>query len=717
MFQGETIKVLVLDDGFVELCFDRQGDAINKLDSRAVNEFREATSRIAAAPNVRGVLVTSAKDVFIVGADINEFGAMFKLPIQELAAGNMRSNEVCMAFEDLQVPTVVAINGIAFGGGLEMALSATFRVMSTAAQVGLPEVKLGLFPGLGGTVRLPRIAGAAVAIDWIAGGKPSKSDAALAAGVVDAVCGLDELRETALALLRKAAAGELDWRERQARKLRPLPLSAEEIRAVFEPAKSKVATSSPKHQPAALAAVELMEQAAVKDRAGAQDLECNAFAHIAKTQAANSLVQAFHNEQHLKKLFRQHARNARPQKQGAVLGAGIMGGGIAYTSALRGTPVLMKDITDKQLDLGMSEASKQLARQVKSGRLTQEKADKVLASIKPQLDYANFDVVDVVVEAVVENIKVKHAVLSDLEGVVRADAVIASNTSSLRIDDIAVALKRPENFVGMHFFNPVPVMSLVEVIKGSKTSEVTVSTAVGYAVAMGKTPIVVKDCPGFLVNRILIPYNRAFLQLVADGADFVQVDRVMESFGWPMGPAYLADVVGIDTCSPVGDIIAAGYAERMPPLPHDALKLMVEKRRFGQKNGIGFYRYEIDPNGQPRKAIASDTHELLAAVQPDGRRDFTEEEIVERMMVSMIVEAAHALEDGVVATPAELDMALLLGIGFPQYLGGAFKYADWLGLDQVVRLCDKYAHLGTQYRATATMREMAAKGTRYYPAD
>jgi 3-hydroxyacyl-CoA dehydrogenase/enoyl-CoA hydratase/3-hydroxybutyryl-CoA epimerase/enoyl-CoA isomerase len=715
LFQGESIRVLTLDEGFVELCFDRQGDAINKLDRRTVNELRQATSLIAAAPEVRGVLVSSAKDVFIVGADINEFGAMFQLPAQEMAAVNLRSNEVFMAFEDLPVPTVVAINGFAFGGGLEMTLAASMRVMSASAQVGLPEVKLGLFPGFGGTVRLPRIAGIGVAIEWIAGGKPSKADAALAAGVVDQVCPPDALRETALALLRQAAAGEIDWRERQARKLQPLPISADEALAVFETAKIRVAAASPKHQPAALAAVELMEQAATKNRAEAQDLECHAFARIAKTQAANSLVQGFHNEQQLKKMYRQHARTARKVNQGAVLGAGIMGGGIAYTSALRGTPVLMKDITDKQLELGMSEASKQLARRVKNSRMSQDGANKALASIHPQLDYANFNSVDVVIEAVVENIKVKHAVLSELEGVVRADAVIASNTSSLRIDDIAEPLERPENFVGMHFFNPVPVMSLVEVIQGSRTSDVAVSTAVGYALAMGKTPIVVKDCPGFLVNRLLTPYIRAFLQLIADGADFVHVDQVMERFGWPMGPAYLEDVVGMDTGSHVSDIIAAGYPERMPPLPQDALKLMVEKQRYGQKNGIGFYRYEIDPNGKPRKSVAADTHELLAMVQAHGRRDFSDEEIVERMMLPMIVEAAHALEDGVVATPAELDIALTLGIGFPQYLGGACKYADWLGLDHVVRLCDKYAHLGAQYRPTAVMREMAAKGERYYP--
>lgn len=716
LYQGETLLVSALGDGFVELRFDRRGASINKMDKLMTREFAEATQAIAKTSGIRGVLMTSAKDVFIVGADINEFNAMFKLPPEEMMVANEASNAPLNAFEDLEIPTVAAINGYALGGGLEIALSAVYRVMSTAAQVGVPEVNLGLFPGAGGTVRLPRVAGAQVAVDWVASGKPSKAQAAQEAGVVDELCAPEALRETALALLRKAASGELDWRAHRDRKRQALPMTAQQVQDFFATAKERVKAVSPKHQPAALTAVEMMEQAALKDRAGARALECAAFVKVAKTQAADSLVQAFHNDQFLKKLFRQHAKNARPVRQGAVLGAGIMGGGIAYVSALCGIPVLMKDIAAKQLELGTGEAAKQLARQVKSGRLRQDKANQVLASIHPQLNYGKFESADVVIEAVVENMGVKHKVLTELEEVVRPDAIIASNTSSLRIDDIAVPLRRPENFVGMHFFNPVHMMPLVEVIQGSKTSGSSVSTAVGYALAMGKTPIVVKDCPGFLVNRILTPYVRAFLELVADGADFVQVDRVMEAFGWPMGPAYLEDVVGMDTGSHVSDVISAGYADRMPPLTHDALRLMVQNQRYGQKNGIGFYRYETDPAGKPKKSIAPDTHALLAAVQPNGRRDFRDEEIVERMMLPLIVEAAHALEDGVVATPAELDMALLLGIGFPKNLGGALKYADWLGLQKVVALSDKYGHLGRQYQATARMREMAASGATYYNA-
>ncbi|MDB5967723.1 MAG: fatty acid oxidation complex subunit alpha FadB [Hydrocarboniphaga sp.] len=715
LFQGKSIRVESLGDGLAELCFDRENDGINKLDKRTVAELGQAVAVIEQDETIRGALVSSAKDVFIVGADITEFGAMFQLTADEIAVFNGVQNRVFTALETLRVPSVVAINGFALGGGLECALACDFRVMSATAQVGLPEVKLGLFPGFGGTVRLPRVANAQVAIDWIASGAPSKAEAARAAGVVDEITAPEALREAALKLLRKAVAGEADWKSRRATKDSALPLSVEHAGALFAAGREKVAKQSPKHQPAALAAVEVMEAAASQGREGALLLEARGFGAICKTQAASSLVQIFLNDQVLKKKFKAHARNARPLKQAAVLGAGIMGGGIAYTSALRGTPVLMKDIQQKQLDLGTGEAQKLLVRQVKSGRLKQETADAVLASIRPQLDYAGFEQVDAVVEAVVESIKVKHAVLTELENVLRDDAVIASNTSSLRIDDLAAPLKRPENFVGMHFFNPVPMMPLVEVIRGSCTSDVAASTIVGYGVAMGKTPIVVKDCPGFLVNRILTPYMLAFSHLVADGADFVAVDQAMEAFGWPMGPAYLNDVIGLDTAVHVNRIISDGYPDRMKWTWAYSGELLVNMGRLGQKNGFGYYRYETDPAGKPKKRVAADTYELLKAVQPNGKRDFSAQEIVDRMMLPLIVEGARALEDGIVGSAIELDMALLLGLGLPQYLGGVLKYADWLGLDRVVSLSDRYAVLGPMYQVPQKLREMAARGERYYP--
>ena len=718
MFQGQSVWVRALEEtGVFELCFDREGDAINKLDARTINEFGVATQLLAAQPSLKGVLVTSAKDVFIVGADITEFGQKFQLPPEAITADVLRSNAILNAFEDLPVPSVAVVNGFALGGGLELAMACSLRVMANSAKVGVPEVKLGLFPGFGGTVRLSRVAGPAVACEWVGGGRPNSADAALAVGVVNEVAAPDALRDAALALLHRAMAGEVDWAAQQQRKREPVAMLAAERAPVFEAALEKVAPLATRRQPAAHSAIQMMAEAAGQDRAGALALEAQVFGQVARTQAAGALVQAFLNYQALKKLYKRHAKTGTAVSSAAVLGAGIMGGGIAYTSALRGVPVRMKDIAQTALDLGMGEATKQLARQVKNGKLKQEAANGVLAAITPQLDITGLDAVDCVIEAIVENLGVKQKVLAELEGQVAPNTVIASNTSSLRIDDIAQPLQRPENFVGMHFFNPVHMMPLVEVIRGSRTSEATVSTAVGYAVAKGKTPIVVSDCPGFLVNRVLTAYVRGFLQLVADGADFVHVDCVMEAFGWPMGPAYLEDVVGMDTGSHVSDVISAGYPERMPRIERDALRLMVDEGRYGQKNGIGFYRYETDAQGKPRRSPAPDTPALLARLQPDGLRSFTDAEIVDRMMLPMIVEAACALEEGVVGTPAELDMAMQLGLGFPAYAGGPLKYADWLGLAEVVERCDRLVPLlGAALQPTPRMREMAAQGERFHTA-
>jgi len=710
MFAADCVRLAPLEGGLVELCFDRQGEAINKLDDKAVAQFGQAVQAIAADPGVRGVLVTSAKDVFIVGADITEFGRKFQCTAQQVAAEVLLSNQVFVAFEDLKVPTVVAINGFALGGGLELALSAARRVMAETAQVGVPEVKLGLFPGFGGTVRLARVAGPQVAVDWIVSGKPAKAADALRAGVVDAVTAPDQLREHALALLWRCVEGEVDWRVAQQRKREPV---AAFDAKVFDDMLAQLAKQADWHQPAAAMAVRMMREAATVDRAGALELEAKAFGAVTQTQAAKSMVQTFLNEQAVKKLARRHAQGGRKVAQAAVLGAGIMGGGIAYTTALRGTPVRMKDIAPAALAQGMGEARRQLAKQVEGRRMAQEKADAILAAITPQLDDEGFDAVDLAVEAVVENLGVKHRVLAALEQRMKPGAVIASNTSSLRIDDIAAPLQRPQDVVGLHFFNPVPVMPLVEVVRGSRSSDAAVATAMAYASGLGKTPIVVKDCPGFLVNRILTPYVIAFCELVEQGADYEQVDRALEAFGWPMGPAYLEDVVGMDTGNHVIDVISAGYPQRMRPPEGNAIRALAAAGRLGQKSGGGFYDYDA-AGGKSKRRASPAARELVAKAQR-ANAQFSDEEIVARMMLPMMLEAIRCVEEGVVSQPAELDMAMLLGVGFPQYLGGPLQYADWLGLPRLVKRCEALGALGPMYEAPVRLREMAAGGRSFYP--
>lgn len=710
---GQALSLKRHADGIVELCFDLQGESVNKFNRLTMQELKAAADELAADSSLKGLLVTSAKDVFIVGADITEFGESFALSDAELLDWCAQSNAVFSVIEDLPVPSVTAINGIALGGGLEMALSTDYRVMADKAQIGLPEVKLGIIPGFGGTVRLPRLIGADNAIEWIAQGSQNKSDAALKVGAVDAVVKGDKLRDAALGMLKAAIAGDYDWQARRKQKTGPLELNMVESMMVFETAKAFIAGTAGKNYPAPVAAVKGMQKAASMSRDEAIKVESQAFVSVAKTPVADSLVGLFLNDQLLKKKAKSASKIAHPVKQAAVLGAGIMGGGIAYQSASKGTPIIMKDIKAEQIDLGLSEANKLLAKLVQRGKIDTAKMGKALSNIRPTLSYADFGGVDIVVEAVVENPKVKQAVLAEVEAQVGENTILASNTSTISITHLAQALKKPENFCGMHFFNPVHRMPLVEVIRGEKTSDEAVATTVAYAAAMGKTPIVVNDCPGFLVNRVLFPYFAGFQGLVNDGVDFRRIDKVMEKFGWPMGPAYLLDVVGIDTAHHAQAVMAEGFPDRMANDARTSLDVMFQEDRYGQKNGRGYYVYELDKKGKPKKIVDESVFELISGVQGEVK-EVSDEEIIERMMLPMIFETARCLEENIVATPNEADMGLILGIGFPPFRGGALKYADRLGLANVVETAKKYAELGALYTPPAAVSERAAAGETFY---
>lgn len=714
MFKGNSLSVTMLENGIAELNFDLQGESVNKFDTATVAELDQAITAIEQSSDVTGVLVSSGKGVFVVGADITEFIPM--LGNSDVDAGEHLSKNTINfnRLEDLSVPSVAAINGFALGGGLELALACDFRVMSTAAQIGLPETGLGIIPGWGGTVRLPRIAGSDTAIEWIASGKNQRPDAALKAGVVDGVVAPEKLRDSALSVLQNAIDGKMDYAKRRALKTGPLLLNQVESAMVFNTSKGFVGAKAGPNYPAPMIAIDCIEKSATMSRADALAVERDGFVQATKTTAAESLVGIFLSDQLLVKKAKGWAKKADKKiERAAVLGAGIMGGGIAYQSAYKGTPIKMKDINQDGLDLGLSEANKLLSKQVNRGRMTVEKMGSILADIDPMLSYDNFNDVDIVVEAVVENPKVKHSVLAEVEKHVDTDAVIASNTSTISITYLAEALERPENFCGMHFFNPVHAMPLVEVIRGEKTSDTAIARTVAYASAMGKKPVVVNDCPGFLVNRVLFPYFAGFMGLLKDGADFQQVDKVMERFGWPMGPAYLMDVVGIDTGNHCEAVMAEGFPDRMTKEYKTAGDVMYENERFGQKNGKGFYVYEMDKRGKPKKTVSQESYDLIAPVTADIK-EFDKDEIVARMMIPMATEIARCVEEGIVGSAAEADMALIYGVGFPPFRGGALRWMDSIGMDKFVAMCDQYKHLGKLFEATDTQREMAANGTKYY---
>jgi 3-hydroxyacyl-CoA dehydrogenase/enoyl-CoA hydratase/3-hydroxybutyryl-CoA epimerase/enoyl-CoA isomerase len=710
---GKSITVELLDGGIAELKFDLQGESVNKFDKATVEDLAAAVAAIAADDSVKGVIVTSGKGVFIVGADINEFTEMFKLPEDEIAAWCVKSNEVFNAFEDLDLPKVCAVNGIALGGGLEMALACDFRVMSSKAQVGLPEVKLGLYPGFGGTVRMSRLIGVDNAVEWICAGGQHRADKALKDGVVDAVVEPDQLHSSAINLVNQCLSEKIDFRAKRQEKLEPLKLPDMEKMMAFQTSKAFVAQQAGRNFPAPMAVVTTIEAHAGMARDEALVVEATGFAKVAKTSQATAMVGLFLADQAVKKSNGKHAKGAKSVAQAAVLGAGIMGGGIAHLSASKGTPIIMKDIAEPALELGMNEATKLLSKRVSKGRMAPEKMGAILSSIRPTLNYGDFQDVDVAVEAVVENEKVKKLVLAEVEGHLKDGAVLASNTSTISITRLAESLQHPENFAGMHFFNPVHMMPLVEVIRGEKSSDETVATLVAYATKMGKTPIVVNDCPGFLVNRVLFPYFAAFAMLVRDGADFQAVDKVMEKFGFPMGPAYLMDVVGIDTGVHAAAVMAEGFPDRMQHGFKDVSEVMFENDRFGQKNDIGFYKYETDRKGRQKKVVVESTYELIAPHVAE-RAEFEADDIVARMMIPLCTEIVRCLEDNIVGTAAEADMALIFGIGFPVFRGGAMRHIDSIGVQEFVALCEQYAHLGKLYEAPQMLKDMAANGQSFF---
>ncbi|EMK3366176.1 fatty acid oxidation complex subunit alpha FadB [Vibrio parahaemolyticus] len=716
IYQADTLQVKEIQDGIAELSFCSP-KSVNKLDLATLESLDKALDALTSHQGLKGLMLTSDKDAFIVGADITEFLGLFAKTDAELDQWLQFANSIFNKLEDLPVPTISVLKGHTLGGGCECVLATDMRIGDKTTSIGLPETKLGIMPGFGGCVRLPRVIGADSAMEIITQGKACRADEALKIGLLDAVVETDALYESALQTLTSAINEKIDWQARRKQKTSPLTLSKLESMMSFTMAKGLVAQKAGPHYPAPMTAVITIEEGARFARNEALDIERKYFVKLAKSEEAKALVGLFLNDQYIKGIAKKAAKSAsKDTERAAVLGAGIMGGGIAYQSALKGVPVLMKDIAQPSLDLGMTEASKLLNKRLAQGRIDGFKMAGILASITPSLHYAGIENSDVIVEAVVENPKVKATVLSEVESHVGEDTVITSNTSTIPINLLAQSLKRPENFCGMHFFNPVHRMPLVEIIRGEKTSDETINRIVAYAAKMGKSPIVVNDCPGFFVNRVLFPYFGGFSMLLRDGADFTKIDKVMErKFGWPMGPAYLLDVVGIDTAHHAQAVMAEGFPERMGKQGRDAIDALFEANKYGQKNGNGFYSYTIDNKGKPKKTFTEDILPVLADVCAD-KQEFDEQTIIQRMMIPMINEVVLCLQEGIIATPQEADMALVYGLGFPPFRGGVFRYLDSVGIAEFVAMAKQHADLGAMYHVPQMLIDMAAKGESFYGA-
>lgn len=711
VFQGKTISVSMNEKHIAQMFFDSP-DSVNKFDLATTEELRQAVEKLSVS-GAKGLLISSRKESFVVGADIKQFSQMFNESEELICDSVVKFNAVFTALQNLPFPSITLIDGIALGGGFELALATDYRVASPKARIGLPEVKLGINPGFGGTIRLPRLVGIDNAVEWIATGSEYKAAVALSVGAVDAVVPSDQLLAAGLQMLADANAGKLDYQQRKLEKSQPVKLNDMERIMAFTTAKGLVAAQAGPNMPAPLTAVKSIEQSAALKHDEAVKIEAKFFARLAKTEVSKNLVALFLNEQELSKRTAAITANAADVNQVAIVGAGIMGGGIAYQTAYKNMTAIMKDIAQVGLDQGMEEATKLLSTRVDRGRMSATEMAHILNRIEPTLNFSRFNDVDVVVEAVVENLGVKQKVLAEVESNVSAETIMCSNTSTLSISKMAESLARPENFCGMHFFNPVHKMPLVEVIRGEKSSEQSVARVVKLAKSMGKTPIVVNDCPGFYVNRVLFPYLAGFNILITEGIDFQHIDKVMEKFGWPMGPAYLIDVVGIDTACHAAAVMAEGFPTRMSYSAKTPVELVFEAGRLGQKNKTGFYSYELDKKGKLKKAVDDSTYDLLKpAVVNNGSA--TDDEIIDRVMLPMLFEVVRCLEEDIVSSPVDADMGLLMGIGFPLFRGGPLRYIDTVGVDAIIAKAAQFQHLGELYQVPKLLTGMAAQGQGFY---
>ncbi len=712
MTQG-ALRLEVRDDGIGVITFDQPGSRANTLGRAVLADFEGLVEQLRGRNDLRGLILRSGKpSMFIAGADLRELGAAQADPAQ-VRELTRRGLAIIAGFESLPYPTVAAIEGACMGGGLELALGFDFRLAGThpKTELGLVEVKIGLIPGWGGTQRLTRLVGPSLAAQLICGGETVKAERARELGIVfDAVPPERQLDEAVrlLAWARESGA----WKEARKRKQQPVGLSEEQYAFTFAVAKATVMEKTKGQLPAPLAALQAIAKGCNLPLDEGLKAESEAFVPLVGSPISRNLIAVFFMGQRLAKDPGVADASIKPRdvQRVGVLGAGIMGSGIAGAHIRRGIPVTLLDTVPQALEKGVGAITKSMQGRVEIGRMKPLEVVEALARLSTTSTLAALADRDVVIEAVVENEAVKLQVFQDLQKVVSADAILASNTSTISITRLAKAVARPENFAGMHFFNPVDRMQLVEVIRGERTGDATAATLVALAKRIGKTPIVVRDCPGFLVNRILFPYLNESLVLLEEGADPRALDKAAVVFGMPMGPVTLNDLVGLDTSLYAGRVVNTAFADRAASTR--ILDELVKAGRLGQKSGAGFYSYAKGSRGTDDPAFAA----LLDRVR-SGRRAIGMEEITDRLFLPMVTEASRILTEGIVREPGDVDMGLILGIGFPAFRGGLLRWADSLGMPAVLEKLKKYEHLGPRFQPTEQMCRLAAEGKGFYPRD
>jgi len=705
-----------IEDGIAILTIDLVGEPVNKITRGMRDAFVELFDRIDRDDTVKGAVLISGKpDTFIAGADIEEFT---QLRDAEDAERLSRDGQALVEhFEKSRVPFVAAIHGACLGGGLEASLACRWRIATDDPKtiLALPEVQLGLIPGAGGTQRLPRLIGARAALDMILTSKNVRAKKALQTGLVDEMVHPAILRRIAIDRARALGEGRLK-RASRSRGASGLLLDANPVgrSVVFRKAREETEKKTHGNFPAPLAAIDAVEAGMNRGMPAGLREEARLFGEMAATDVSKQLIFLFFATTALKKdsgLPPGHTAAALNIQKIGIIGSGFMGAGIASVAVQQGTIVRMKDADWAHIGKGLNAISKVLKGRLTKRQITRMQYADTMSLVSGTIDYTGFANVDLVIEAVFEDPDVKHAVLREVEAVVKPEAIFATNTSTLPVTRIAEVSRRPERVLGMHFFSPVDRMPLLEVIVTERTSDSVTATAVAYGKKLGKTVIVVQDSPGFFVNRILAPYISEAGRLLDEGASIEAIDKALVDFGFPVGPITLVDEVGLDIAGKVGQIMFDEFGARLSQ--PESLRSVIDAGRFGRKSKKGFYIY--DEAGK-KGGVDQSVYEIFAPGRT--RTEMSEDDIQRRTVYAMLNEAARCLEEGIIRSPRDGDVGGVFGIGFPPFRGGPFRYMDTMGIELFLQqLDDLNVRFPGRFEAASILLQMARSNARFYPQD
>lgn len=696
--------------------FDLAGEKVNKWNTPMMTRLKEVAQELKSSAYKAVVFVSAKPKIFVAGADIEEIKSFTTR--EQFAKAVREGQEIFSMIEDLPMPTIAAVNGACAGGGCEFIMSCDYRIATDdkSTRIGLPETKLGIIPGFGGCVRMPRMIGLQAALDIILAGKLVDPKKAEKIGLVDQVVHPGLLMEVVLKKAKEVIAG---GGKKRRKIFQPKGAANSFLESflgrgvVYSQAKKGVLKMTHGHYPAPLKAIDVIRATyGMSDREKAMEIERESFCDVAMTDVSKNLIHVFYLTEMVKKQsgVADAAVKAREVLHLGILGAGVMGGGIAFVAADKGVDSRMKDINFEAVNKGLKHASDLWKKDLKKRKLTEFDFRRKMSLVSGSTDYSGFGNMQIVVEAIVENMDIKKKVIAETAKNMKPDAILATNTSSLSVTEMAEAHPRPEYFAGMHFFNPVHKMPLVEVIRGPKTSDETIATVYELSKKMGKMPVVVKDGPGFLVNRLLLPYMAEAAFLLEEGMSIEEIDRAfVKDFGMPMGPVALMDEVGLDTCAKVLKIFKKSLGERVEvPKCFDRME---KSERLGKKNGKGFYKYSEDG-----KRLEVDSSVYTEFGLPTPTNKLSAKECVERGVFAMVNECALALyEDKIVDTPHEVDLAMIMGTGFPPFRGGLLKYADSLGAQYIVEALEVYAAKNaSRLRPSGPLKQLAKDQKKFY---